>query len=59
VVAALQPPAKEQAEWDAIIRRYENALAEAEADPAKQIARDSFLPVRDAVEKLGVKGCTL
>jgi hypothetical protein len=57
--AALQPPPKEQAEWQAIISRYEKALAEAEVDPAKQIASDSFLPVRDAVEKLGVKNCTL
>ncbi len=58
-LAALQPPPKEQAEWQAIIKRYEKALAQAEADPAKQIASDSFLPVRDAVEKLGVKNCTL
>jgi len=58
-LAALQPPPKEQGKWQAIIKRYEKALAEAEADPAKQIASDSFLPVRDAVEKLGVKNCTL
>jgi hypothetical protein len=58
-LAALQPPSKDQAEWQAIISRYEKALAEAEAAPAKQIASDSFLPVRDAVEKLGVKNCTL
>ena len=58
-LAELQPPPKEQAAWDGIIRRYENALAEAEADPAKQVARDSFLPVKGATEKLGIRGCAL
>jgi hypothetical protein len=58
-LAALQPPAKEQATWDKIIRRYEKALTEAEADPAKQLERDSFLPITDATEKLGIRGCAL
>lgn len=58
-LAALEPPAKQQAVWDAIIRRYEKALTEAEADPAKQLEQDTFTPVTGAVEKLGIKGCTL
>jgi len=58
-LAALEPPAKDQAEWDAIIRRYEKAMAEAKADPAKQLVRDSFTPVGVTIEKLGIKGCYL
>jgi hypothetical protein len=58
-LAVLEPPAKEQADWDAIIKRYEKAMAEAEADPAKQLGRDSFTPVGVAIEKLGIKGCYL
>jgi hypothetical protein len=58
-LAVLEPPAKEQADWDAIIERYEKALVEAEADPAKQLERDSFTPVGVAIEKLGIKGCYL
>jgi len=58
-LAALEPPAKEQAQWDAIIRRYEKTMTEAEADPAKQLVRDSFTPVGVVIEKLGIKGCYL
>ncbi|MFL5834500.1 MAG: hypothetical protein ACJ76B_11060 [Solirubrobacterales bacterium] len=58
-LAALEPPLKEEAKWDAIIRRYDNFLAEAEADPAKQLEHDSFTPVGLMIEKLGIKGCYL
>lgn len=57
--AALKPPAKEQAKWDAIVRQYEEALAEAKANPAKQVTDDSLARVNIAAEKYGVEECTL
>jgi hypothetical protein len=57
--AALKPPAKEQAMWDAIVRQYEKALKEAEATPAKQITDDSLASVNIAAEKYGIEECTL
>jgi hypothetical protein len=58
-LAALKPPSKEQAKWDAIIRHYEETLKEAEAHPAKQLVNDSFSLVDRAATKFGVKNCTL
>jgi hypothetical protein len=58
-LAALKPPANEQAQWDAIVQRYEEALKEAEATPAKQITDDSFVAVNVAATKYGVNECSL
>jgi hypothetical protein len=59
-LAALEPPAREQAKWDEIIGRFEAAFEEAEAQPAKKfLIDDSFIPVNIAATKFGVKNCTL
>ncbi len=58
-MAALNPPAGEKAEVKRLIGKYEKTLEKAEANPKREVFKDSFFPVNREAEKLGIKNCTL
>jgi hypothetical protein len=58
-IAELSPPPEDAARVERIVSRYERKLAEAEANPGRQIVDDSFTEVNQLAASYGIEDCTL
>jgi uncharacterized protein with LGFP repeats len=58
-LAALNPPAKDEADIERIIQAFETALREAEANPAEVITSNPFAKANEAAVAYGLEYCRL
>jgi hypothetical protein len=55
----LNPPPADESKVENILKQYKQKLREAEANPGRQLVKDSFYSVNITAAKYGIKECTL